>query len=78
MQTLNDWRTQYDKAYPIGNIGATPEITNPVTANGTTSTGCEIPWITIGITLVIVGCTAYVVWKLQQEINNSRRAVLGI
>ena len=78
MQTLNDWRTQYDKAYPVGNIGATTEIADPVTAAGTTSTGSEIPWITICITLVIVGCGAYVIWQHQQEINNRRRALLGI
>ena len=71
METLTTppvWLSQYLNSYPAENTikvnGISKIDMQPVIS---TAHSREIPWATIGITVLIIGCAAYLIWQHQQQ-----------
>jgi len=60
------WEALYEKAYPTGNTIKTPDIPKiDIPISGPVAS-TKIPWVAIGIIVVIVGITIVVIRKQKQ------------
>ncbi|MBK8786375.1 MAG: hypothetical protein IPN43_07720 [Chitinophagaceae bacterium] len=78
MQTLitaPKWESLYLKSYPPASIMSTPAVPK---IDEIQSAGGTIPWVTIGVVVVVVCCTVYLINQHRQEIERRRQINVGM
>lgn len=68
--TAPKWDALYSKLYPPVNIMTTAAVPKIDKIQGT---GEKIPWVAIGVVVVVICCTVYLISKHQQEIERRRQ-----
>ncbi|MBL0200327.1 MAG: hypothetical protein IPP81_09150 [Chitinophagaceae bacterium] len=75
LKTTPQWESLYLKSYPVANIISTATVPKIDAMQGT---GEKIPWVAIGVVVVVICCTVYLISKHQQEIERRRQISVGM
>ncbi|MBK6380109.1 MAG: hypothetical protein IPF72_10460 [Chitinophagaceae bacterium] len=68
--TASPWEPLYLKSYPVANIITAAAVPKMDEMQGV---GAKIPWVTIGVVVVVVCCTVYLISQHRQRLKGEGR-----